>query len=206
VVIDHREPEPYGPTIGCTDQQGAHDGTRYLLNLGHRTIAAITGPHDWRVSRDRLAGYHAAIEEAGLPYDAALVREGNFGQRSGFSTMQDVLHQVPQLTAVFAFNDAMAIGAMDALKAAGRRVPEEVSVLGFGDWPEAAAAHPALTTIHQPTLEMGRQAVRYLVRQIEGLPLPQEHLDLPTMLVQRASCALPLALSARLQPLGAHTP
>lgn len=199
VVIDHREAEPWGPTIGCTDHTGAYDGTRYLLSMGHRTIGAITGPHDWRVTLERLAGYRAALENAGLATDRPLVREGNFGQQSGFNAMQDLLREDAGLTAVFAFNDAMAIGALDALKASGRRVPEDVSVLGFGDSPAAAAAHPPLTTIHQPTMEMGRCAVSYLVRQISGLPLPQEHVDLPTTLVQRASCALTPTLSARLQ-------
>jgi DNA-binding LacI/PurR family transcriptional regulator len=202
VVIDHRELEPWGPTVGCTDERGGYEGTKYLLSLGHRKIAAITGPHDWRVNRDRLAGYRTALEEAGLPFDEALVREGNFGQRSGFAAACDLLREIPDLSAVFAFNDAMAIGAMDAFKAGARRIPEEISVLGFGDWPEAAAAHPALTTVHQPTREMGRYAVSSLVRQITGLPLAQEQLDLPTMLVQRASCALPLALSTQLQLQG----
>jgi LacI family transcriptional regulator len=203
VIIDHREAEPWGPSVGCTDRAGADEGTRYLLGLGHRAIAAITGPADWQVSQERLAGYRDALAEAGMELDDRLVREGSFGQRSGFTATRALLAAVPELTAIFAFNDTMAIGAMDALKDAGLRVPRHVSVLGFGDFPEAAATHPTLTTVRQPTLEIGRHAVGLLMRQINNVPGGHEPVDLPTSLVQRESCGLPPATAPHRVAAGA---
>src|SRR5215468_73739 len=143
---------------------------RYLLVLGHRKIGFITGQMVMASAGERLQGYQDALREAGLPYDPSLVVEGNWTQFGGLEQTRILLERHPDLTAIMASDDVTAFGAMDAIKDAGMRVGEDISVIGFDDIPQAASVYPPLTTVRQPMMEMGQAAVELLVAVLDDRP------------------------------------
>ena len=157
VLIDH-EGASVGPAISADNRQGAYDGTAYLLQLGHRRIGFITGDLSLGSARSRLAGYRQALADHGVPEDPALVAEGDYQQPAGYAGAQALLQLSRPPTSIFASNDVMAFGVMEAVREAGLRIPADVSVLGFDDIPQATGVSPMLTTVRQPLEEMGRQA------------------------------------------------
>ncbi len=165
---------------------GGRTATELLLARGARTVATITGPMDMAAGQDRLAGYRAAIKAAGVRTRRSLVVEGDFTIDGGRAALVRLLHDNPDLDAVFAASDLMAIGALRALADAGRRVPDDVAVVGYDDHRLAALANPALTTVRQPIAELGRAMADMLLARIEGVDVPSS-LVLPTDLVQRDS-------------------
>jgi LacI family transcriptional regulator len=165
----------------------------HLLGLGHRRIAFLPGRAASRSARMRHEGYRAALETAGVPYDPALVLPGFYSIASGMERVERLLGlpAAARPTAICCGNDQIAIGALRALAAAGVRVPDDISVTGFDDIPEAAALAPPLTTIRQPLEAMGRRAARLLLDTIDaGSPLGVREL-LPTEIVYRRSVAPP---------------
>jgi DNA-binding LacI/PurR family transcriptional regulator len=126
---------------------GAAMATRYLIESGRRRIATVTGPLDMCAGQDRLAGYRQAIADAGLPEPDSLIGHGRFSIASGQAAMADLLAGNPDIDAVFAASDLTAIGAMRAIEAAGRRIRDDIAVVGFDDIGDAELAHPALTTV-----------------------------------------------------------
>ncbi len=167
VSLDRNIDLPGAPLVQVNHRQSAMLATQHLLALGHRSIAHITGPPQLSVSRERLAGYIAALGRAGIKPDARLRVTGDFTEEAGYRDIERLLAEAVPFTAVFAANDLSAIGVMAALKRHGRRVPEDVSVVGFDDIHLAAYTSPPLTTIRQPTLEMGRRATEILIDAIE---------------------------------------
>ena len=159
----------------------------YLLELGHRRIATVTGPRAAIVSRDRLSGYGAALDAWGIPSDPSLVVEGDFSEDSGYTAMKPLLARPERPDAVFAASDSMALGVLRALREAGIRVPEEVAVAGFDDAPFAARTEPPLTTVRQPIQQIGTVAAERLFEVIENPNTPPRRTILPTELVIRAS-------------------
>jgi LacI family transcriptional regulator len=154
------------------DQEtGGYLATRHLLALGHRRIAHIAGPSDQFDATQRRAGYERALREASVPLDPALLAQGDFHEASGMLAMERLLENARPLTAVFAANDQMALGARMALYRRGVRVPEEVSIVGVDDIPAAAYSTPPLTTIRQPIYEIGLAAASALLTMI-GHPRP----------------------------------
>jgi len=189
VVLGGRPPSGYGGAYLDVDNVGgAEAGVAHLVARGRKRIATISGPHDMGAGQDRLAGYRAALADAGLEDDPALVAEGDFSEVSGLQAMRALLAGHPDLDAVFAANDLMAIGALRALREAGRRVPEDVAVVGFDDSPLSRVTDPPLSTVRQPVDEMGRQMAEMLLRLISGTD-GETRLSavLPTELVVRAS-------------------
>jgi DNA-binding LacI/PurR family transcriptional regulator len=136
--------------------------------------------------QDRRAGYRQAMSDAGL-LDRTLEEAGDFTRESGYAAMRSLLARRPDLDAVFAASDQMALGAMRALREAGRRVPQDVAVVGFDDSPAAAAAEPPLSSVRWPLDEMAREMTRLLLRAIEDRSLPPRGVLLATRLVPRAS-------------------
>ena len=191
VLVDHQGVSFDVPSVGATNWQGGYDGTRYLIELGHRRIGFITGDMALGCARDRLAGYQQALSDAGLPADPTLMREGNFFQPQGFICANELLDLAHPPTAIFASNDVSAFGAMEAVRNRGLRIPEDVSVLGFDDTPQAAQVHPALTTVRQPLAEMGKTAVELLFTYINEPDAPVKRIELPTELIIRQSCQVP---------------
>ena len=139
----------------------------------------------------RLEGYRRALEEAGIPFDPALVRHGDFSQSTGYVCAQELLSLSPRPTAIFASSDPMAMGVYAAAHEAGLSVPEQLSVVGFNDTPEVLQMRPQLTTVHQPIFEMGAEAVRLLQRLHNAPTAAAPVVELPTHLVVRQSTAAP---------------
>jgi LacI family transcriptional regulator len=194
VVVDHRgELGPDVPSVGATNWLGGRQATEHLLSLGHRRIAIISGDAALPCSRDRIAGYRAVLEEAGIPVDPALIRPGAFAQQTGYEQTCALLDLPEPPTAIFAGSDAQAMGVYAALRARGLDVPHSMSVVGFDDVPVASLITPALTTVRQPLMEMGRAATTMLLRLIAEEPLDSKRVELTTTLVARESTA-PLRL------------
>jgi LacI family transcriptional regulator len=193
VLIDHEGSTANGSAVGATNRQGSHDATSHLLELGHRRIGFITGALDVPCSHERLAGHMAALAEYGLGADPSLIVEGDFlAARAQVATHQ--LLQLPEPpTAIFASNDISAFGVMRAAREQGVRIPEDLSVIGFDDIPQAAETRPALTTVRQPLEEMGRAAARLLLAAMHDPDRPAERIELPTQLIVRASTAIAAA-------------
>ena len=166
---------------------GARMAVEHLIRLGHRRIAAITGPPDMVAGRDRLSGYRQALEAHRISIDENLIAQGNFAEISGLSAMQQLLPHSP--SAVFVANDTMAIGALKALRQAGLRVPQDVTLVGFDDIPIASAIEPALTTVRQPIERLSATAVEVLLGILDGAAAEPtvSRIILPTELVIRAS-------------------
>ena len=180
---------PRAVTAGVRADLLARAATEHLLDLGHRTVHHLAGPQRWYSARDRLEGWRAALAERGAPEPP--VAEGDWSAASGYDVGR-ALAADPTVTAVFAANDDMAIGLIRALREADRRVPADVSVVGFDDIPVADYVSPRLTTVRQPFDAVARAGLELLVHAIEkpdADPLPVN--DPPVELVVRASTAPP---------------
>ena len=190
VVVDPRLPleEPI-PSVSAAHTTGADQAMQHLLALGHRRIAAITGPRGWIATEDRRRGYLAALAGAGVVPDPALVLESNFEIAGGIDAVNRLLDLDEPPTAIFAFNDNLAIGVIHAARARGIRVPEELSVVGFDDVEHATIVFPSLTTVRQPLAEMGRTAVSLLTRLLARQRVETLRIELGTRLVVRESTA-----------------
>ncbi|MFR0355898.1 LacI family DNA-binding transcriptional regulator [Streptomyces sediminimaris] len=164
---------------------GAAEAVRHLLAGGRTRIATIAGPLDMDVGRSRLEGWRTAHHEAGVPASQLLVETGDFSWESGRRAMRSLLERVPDLDAVFAASDLMALGALEELRRRQRQVPGDVAVIGFED-SLARYAHPPLTTVRQPVEELGRTMVRIL-SEITRQGAARQQLMLPTELVVRES-------------------
>jgi LacI family transcriptional regulator, galactose operon repressor len=158
----------------------------YLFRLGRKRIATITGPHNMIAGADRLWGYLAALRDRRVTSDPNLIVEADFTEEGGYRAMQRLMPLEPD--AVFAASDAMAVGALRALREAGKCVPEDVAVVGFDDIPLAARAEPPLTTVRQPIQRMGAIVVETLIDLISHPDAQPRRIVLPTELVIRASC------------------
>jgi LacI family transcriptional regulator len=192
VIVDPRHPRNEEvPTVSAAHSSGAGEAVDHLLELGHRRIAAITGPRGWIATEDRLRGYHGALAAAGIMPDPELEVASNFETSGGARAAQALLELDRPPTAIFAFNDMMAIGAMQAVRARGLQVPDDISVIGFDDTFEAEIVVPALTTVRQPLAEMGRMGVSQLVRILHNQRIDALHVEVETKLVVRDSTAAP---------------
>ena len=170
VVIGRSIPGIEDQCLRVDDFQASYEATRYLISLGHRRIIHIAGPGHHQDAVDRKAGYVQALTEAGLPSDEELIVEGDFTEQSGLIAMQALLRRGVIFSAIFAANDQMAYGARLALYRHGIRVPDDVSLIGFDDQPASAYTTPALTTVRQPTHDMGCAAARAALRLLDGKP------------------------------------
>jgi LacI family transcriptional regulator, galactose operon repressor len=179
------------PAVSAAHAAGADQAMKHLLSLGHTRIGAITGPRGWKATDDRRRGYYAALAAAGIMPDPELEVESNFEIGGGVVAAEKLLDVVEPPTAIFCFNDNMAIGAMQTARARGVRIPEDLSIVGFDDLQEAEIVTPALTTIRQPLAEMGRIAVSLLMRLLDNQRLEALHVELGTRLVVRDSTAPP---------------
>lgn len=171
------------PYVDVDHTGGVNTAVQHLIASGRRRIATIAGPQDMVAGIERLIGYRSAITDAGLP---ELVAYGDFTRESGIAAMRELLAADPELDAVFAASDLMAHAALRTLREAGRRVPEDVAVIGFDDIETAAYTEPPLTTVRQPIVELGRSMTRQLLRIAAGEEIEQA-LVLPTELVLRES-------------------
>lgn len=176
-----------GSYVDVDNAGGARLAVSHLVGIGRERVATIAGPQDMGVGVTRLAGYRQAVAEAGLSISEDLIAYGDFSEASGAGAMRTLLAARPDLDAVFAASDLMAAGALRVLRDAGRRVPDDVAVVGFEDSAVARQTDPPLTTVHQPVEEMGRQMARLLVATIRDEPADPPYVLLDTHLVRRAS-------------------
>jgi DNA-binding LacI/PurR family transcriptional regulator len=172
------------PYADVDNRDGARQAVEHLLLRGRRTITTIAGPPDLPAAADRLDGFRRAMEAAGLH---GLIAYGDFTSASGAHAMGWLLNRAPRLDAVFVASDMMAAGALQTLKRAGRRVPEDVAVVGFDDAPLAAYTTPALTTVRQPVEDLGAVAAELVLAGVAGHDVRENNPILPTELVVRAS-------------------
>lgn len=172
--------------ISVDNVTAAEQAVRHLLDAGRKRIGAIAGNADNADSLDRLAGYKRALRSAGMAIDRQLIVDGQFTRTCGYSGMKQLLEQ--RVDGVFAFSDMIALGALDAIREAGLRVPDDIAVVGFDDLPAAAQANPPLTTVRQPIAQKGARAASLLIERIEQGTSEPAHILLPTQLVIRESC------------------
>lgn len=190
LVAVEGDPETDVPVV-CVDQaESARMATEHLLAAGHRTVWHIAGPSDWLEARGRESGWRAALEAAGAEVPPPL--SGDWSPRSGFEAGQ-MLARIPEVTAVFVANDQMALGLLSAFRERGLSVPDDVSVIGFDDVPEAEFFTPALTTVRQDFPSVGRNSLRLLVDQIESGGSSRDRVVVKCELVIRESTAKPRA-------------
>ncbi|MGA9287586.1 MAG: substrate-binding domain-containing protein, partial [Anaerobacillus sp.] len=176
------------PTVAIDNISSARDAVQHLLQLGHQRVGMITGPLDIPLSRDRLKGYRQALLEHDIGIESVLIQEGDHTYESGYNQMKKFLALDKTPTAIFAANDSMAMGAIKAIKAQGLHVPEDIAVVGFDNIQFSDIFEPALTTIAQPLMEMGKRSMELLLKQIKGEALTKKQHVLDTKLIIRDSC------------------
>ncbi|MCC6616073.1 MAG: LacI family DNA-binding transcriptional regulator [Anaerolineae bacterium] len=191
VLVDQTDESGASASVSGTNWHGAYEATQHLIMLGHRRIGVITGLLELSSARERLNGYRAALQDYAIPIDESLIVEGDYLQPRGYEAAQELLKLRERPSAIFAMNDLSALGAMDAIRESGLSIPEDISLVGFDDIPQAAITHPKLTTVRQPLVQMGRIAVRLLLEQLDHPGSPPGHETLATQLVIRASSQPP---------------
>jgi LacI family transcriptional regulator len=186
VAIDpHTGPEGHA-TVDADNEGGAVDAVEHLVALGHTRIAHVHGRADLASAQLREAGYRRALAAAGITVDERLVRDGGYQEDQSAAVAHELLTLPDRPTAVFAANDSSAFGVLRAATALGLRVPEDLSVIGFDDVPQASTTTPPLTTVAQPLAELGSRAVEMLLTMLRGEPA-SAHVRLPTTLRVRQS-------------------
>lgn len=188
VLVDRPSQQKDYDEILTDNRQGGLLATHHLIELGHRRIGCIGGPVSLANSAERLAGYYAALDEAGITRDDALIRDGEFDYNSGYAAASHLLSLSNPPTAIFACNDLMAIGALCAAHEKGLRVPDDLSVIGYDDVTPASYSVPRLTTIAQPARDLGKLAVDRLVHRLQHMDESPQRDTLPVALVERDSC------------------
>jgi LacI family transcriptional regulator len=196
-MISLEDPIPNIPMPAYVDEQtGARLATQHLLSQGYRRIGLITGATNWEVSKKRAFGWRETLQASGFPVEEQHIFQGDWTAASGEQGMYRLLEQYPGIDAVFACNDQMALGALQALHEIGRRVPDDFGVVGFDDFPESAYFWPPLSTVRQPWPEKCAIAVRALIRMIEerregdNFAVPKTKVLLPELIVRKSSVRL----------------
>ncbi|MEU2900912.1 LacI family DNA-binding transcriptional regulator [Streptomyces sp. NPDC001273] len=187
VLLGRRSGDEGVTYVDADNAGGARSAVTHLLDSGRRSVATVTGPLDMYVAQCRLRGYREALRRAGVEDRSSWIAEGDFSEDSGRRATAELLARAPEIDAVFAASDTMAAGALTALRAAGRRVPEDVAVIGFDDFPLAQHTDPKLTTVRQPLEDIGRTMVRLLLEEMEDSAVAWRHVILRTELVLRGS-------------------
>lgn len=188
VVIDRRMTDAALDCVLSNNVAGARMAVQHLIDLGHRRIGHIGGPMRVASGRERLQGYAAAMQDAGLPVEDGWVRFGNHQYQSGYQNTLELLDDCPELTALFIENNMMSLGALMALHDRQRRVPDDLAVVGFDDLPWADVLNPPLTVVAQNTAEIGNRAAALLLERIEQPTLASRIEVLETTLKIRVSC------------------
>lgn len=172
--------------VDADNRAGAYTAVRHLIRLGYKRIATITGLDSNLASVHRLEGYQLALRDAGHKIDTNLIVSGMFTERGGYKAMSDLLAEMPE--AVFVASDAMAVGALRALRHQNISIPEQIALVGYDDLPPASTAEPPLTTIRQPIYRAGLQAVELLLDSLKVKNYPTQRVILPTELIIRQTC------------------
>jgi DNA-binding LacI/PurR family transcriptional regulator len=192
VVCIDRVPEGWkGDAVLVANEEGSYQATRHLTQMGHKHLAVITGPLKLHNAAERLKGFTRALEEARLTVDPEFVQEAGFDSPSGYQATVRLLRMLPRPTAIFACNDLMAFGALQAVRELGLRCPEDVSLAGFDSLEFTNLTDPCLTSVYQPGYQVGATAARLLLERIDGLRSVPRKVLLPTELKRRNSVGPP---------------
>lgn len=183
VLIGAQEFDDETNFVDIDNIMGGRLAAQHLIDRGYQRIATITGPQNMVAGRDRLIGFQNAMQENGRECDDNLIVEGDFTKESGTASAVKLLPHNPD--AIFIASDFMALGAMEAIKDAGLAIPEDIAIIGFDDIPQAASHHPPLSTIHQPTEELGNLAVDVILREINDTDSDVYQAVLPPTLIPR---------------------
>ncbi len=200
VCIDRLPKNWSGDSVTADNEEGAYNATRWLLQLGHTRMAAITGPLHLTNALERVDGFKRAVREAKLRLAPEYIQETTFDKQGGHSKTQLLLRLIPRPTAIVAGNDMIALGALLAIREAGLRCPEDVSLMGFDDLDLAETTNPSLSSVSQSGYQLGTTAARILLDRLEGDQGPAKHLVLETTLKLRNSVAPPVGVSLRRAP------
>lgn len=196
VLVDRLVPGIKTDAVINDNRAGARTAVRHLIELGHRRIGFITGPHRLFTARERLEGYLETLRAAGLPIDERLILEGDFKERGGYELVSRFLEIRPQPTAVFVANNLMTLGVLLRLKERGVRIPQQLAVVGFDDMPWAPILTPPLTAVAQPSYQLGTAAAQLLMQRLRSTrTTPPQVLVFQPTLVVRESCGARLAAS-----------
>jgi len=177
--------------VDSDNKEGAGRAVEYLIEMGHRDIGVINGPMSTVNASDRFEGYKLALESAGMEIDNDLVKYGDYSEDSGYLEMRNFLKKGRKPTAVFCANDLMAVGAMKAVHESGKKVPDDVSIVGFDDLIISAYITPALTTVRQPLFHLGKEAVISLISIIMEEKDRHQEIIVNTRLIKRDSACPP---------------
>jgi len=191
VCVDRLPKNWSGDSVTANNEAGAYNATRHLLQLGHTRLATITGPLHFTNAKERLGGFKRAMKEAKLHLSPEFAQETSFEKQGGHSKTLILLRLIPRPTAIFAGNDMIALGALLAVREAGLRCPEDVSIMGFDDLDLAETTNPSLSSVSQSGYQLGTTAARLLLDRKEGDTSPAKHIVLETLLTLRDSVAPP---------------
>ncbi len=189
IVVDRKMDNENIPKVNVDNIDGAYKGTKYLLGLGHKKIAFVKGDDIAAsdASIDRVKGYQKALSESNIDYQ--VIEPGFFDREDAFTATENIIKNHPEITAIFYASDMMAVGGLKALKKAGFKVPEDISVLGFDDIELASIIDPALSTLSQPRYKMGYLGMKKLIDKLEGKPkeVYEEDIIFELELIERES-------------------
>jgi LacI family transcriptional regulator len=193
VTVDRLVPGARADRVSVNNLDGASKAVRHLVGLGHRKIGCISGPAEFEVTQERVEGWRRAQEEAGFNADEQLLIESDFSSSGGYEAARQLLSTHPDMTALFASNDLMALGALRAAAEIGIKVPQQLSIVGFDDIELSSYVFPGMTTVGCSIRELGREAGRVLIDRIENPGAPLKDVQLTPRLVLRESTAAPRA-------------
>jgi LacI family transcriptional regulator len=196
VCIDRRPAQWEGDSVVVANESGACAAARYLLKLGHKHIAVISGPLHLTNAVERLNGFKHGLQEAGVTLLPEYIQEARFDRRSGHQSALRLLGMLPRPTAIFACNDLMALGALVAVRELGLHCPEDLSIVGFDSLDVVEFTEPALTSVYQPGYQLGATAAQLLLDRIDGLDHAPRNIVLETELRIRNSCSAPTPSAA----------
>jgi len=174
--------------VEVDNRRGAFEAVEYLIGLGHRNIGLIGGPADSSTGRERLAGYNAAHEKAGIPIGARCIRFGDYKTESGRRLAEELLSEPEPPTALFVCNCLMTVGALGTIYEKGLSIPDQIAVVGFDELPLASVFNPPLTVVRQPAYEVGRRAAELMIKRLDDPHRAPTSLVLPPELIIRKSC------------------
>lgn len=188
VVLDRRISAINVDSVRCDSIDGAYQLTKYLVSLGHRQIAVMSGSEGVSTADDRITGYRKAMVEAGIAIDEGYIFRGDFTLKSGYSMTKQAINLPLRPTALIAANNFITIGAMKALQEVEMEVPDDIALVGFDDLPPAIVTFPFFTVASQPSYEMGTLAMQLLLERLEGKNRDSfQEIILPTQLIVRRS-------------------
>ncbi len=194
VTVDRLVPGARADRVSVNNADGAYKAVKHLLDLGHRRIACISGPAEFEVTAERVDGWRRAQLDRGITPDEGLLIESDFSSAGGYEAARRLLRAQAGITALFASNDMMALGALRAAAESGLKVPQQLSIVGFDDIELSGFVYPALTTVGCSIKELGREAARVLVDRIENPAAPLKDVLLTPRLVVRESTSAPQRL------------